>query len=158
GNDAEQIAGCDTKVRQALGRGITTSVISLGAGKDSFELERLSKLGDGRFYLIDDATKLPAVFTQETILATKSAIHEEPFRPTPLAPSPATRAVAFDEAPALLGYVVTVPKGRATLALVGPESDPLLATWSVGLGRVGVFTSDFKDRWGGPWLGWAPAA
>jgi Ca-activated chloride channel family protein len=157
GDDAEQTAGCRAIVGSAVAHGMTTSVISLGRGHDTPELEVLSKVGGGRFYLIDDATKLPAVFSQETILAAKSAIHEEPFRVAIGAPGPATRAIDFGEAPALGGYVVTEPKARATVLLRGPESDPVLATWAVGIGRASAFTSDFKDRWGARWLGWAGA-
>jgi Ca-activated chloride channel family protein len=157
GDDAEQIAGCRALVKGGLDKGITTSVISLGRGHDTPELEVLSKIGNGRFYLIDDATKLPAVFTQETILASKGAIHEEPFKIAMGAPLPATRAVNFAEAPELRGYVTTVAKPRATVGLVGPEGDPVLATWSVGIGRASAFTSDFKDRWGSAWLRWPGA-
>ncbi len=157
GDDAEQIAGCRALVKAGADKGITTSVISLGRGHDSPELEVLSKIGSGRFYLIDDATKLPAVFTQETILASKGAIHEEPFKIAVGSPLPATRAVNFAEAPELRGYVTTVAKPRATVGLVGPEGDPLLATWSVGIGRASAFTSDFKDRWGSAWLRWPGA-
>ncbi len=157
GADAEQLAGCRVYVGEAMKRGITTSVISLGRGSDTPELEVLSKLGGGRFYLIDDATKLPAVFTQETILAARSAIHEVPFKVSLGAPGEPTRAVDFSKAPELKGYVVAVPKPRATVLLGGPEGDPLMATWSVGIGRSAAFTSDFKDRWGAGWLGWPGA-
>ncbi len=157
GADAEQIAGCRFLVGEALKRGITTSVISLGRGSDTPELEVLSKLGGGRFYLIDDATKLPAVFTQETILAARSAIHENPFRVSLGAPGEPTRAVDFAKAPELKGYVVAVAKPRATVLLGGPEGDPVMATWSVGIGRSAAFTSDFKDRWGAGWLAWPGA-
>ncbi len=154
GDDAEQIAGCRALVTGGASKGITTSVISLGHGKDSAELEVLSKLGGGRFYLIDDATKLPAVFTQETILAARSSIKEEPFKVSVGAPTSATRNVDFKEAPQLHGYVVTVAKPRATVSLGGPENDPILASWSVGIGKAAAFTSDFKDRWGATWTKW----
>ncbi len=154
GDDAEQIAGCRAIVTGSAAKGMTTSVISLGHGKDSAELEVLSKIGGGRFYLIDDATKLPAVFTQETILAARSSIKEEPFKVSVGSPSAATRNVDFKEAPQLHGYVVTVPKARATVSLSGPENDPILASWSVGIGRAAAFTSDFKDRWGATWTKW----
>ena len=157
GDDAEQLAGCRALVSGAAAKGITTSVISLGRGHDTPELEVLSKLGNGRFYLIDDATKLPAVFTQETILASKGAIKENPFKISPGSPTAATRGIALDDAPELRGYVVTVPKPRATIALGGPEGDPVLATWAVGIGRSAAFTSDFKDRWGVGWLRWPGA-
>lgn len=154
GSDAEQIQGCRAKVAAAFSHGITTSVISLGRGGDTPELEALSVVGHGRFYLIEDATRLPAVFAQETVLASKSALHEDPFSVTVGQPGAALKDVDFAGAPALGGYVVTVPKPRATVHLTGPEGDPILASWSVGLGRVAAFTSDYKDRWGSGWLKW----
>ncbi len=158
GDDAENMAGCRAKVQSALRAGITTSVVALGRGKDVGELETLSKLGGGRFYLIEDATRLPSVFAQETVLASRSAINEVDFRPAPAAPGPALRGVDLAEAPALHGYVVTAPKARASVHLVGPENDPVLATWSVGVGRSAAFTSDLKDRWGEAWTRWPGAA
>lgn len=158
GSDAEQITGCRALVKAAFDRGMTTSVISLGRGSDSPELEVLSKIGGGRFYLIEDATKLPAVFTQETILAARSSLHEVDFKVTVNAAGSATKAVDFGASPILKGYVVTVAKPRATVLLSGPEGDPILATWSVGIGRAAAFTSDYKDRWGQGWLAWGDAA
>lgn len=157
GDDAEELAGCRALVQDARNRGITTSVISLGRGHDSAELEVLSKVGSGRFYLIDDAGRLPAVFAQETILASKASIREEAFRVAAGAPSPFLRGIDPSRAPPLGGYVVTAPKPRAEVALTGPDGDPILASWSVGLGRSAAFTSDYEDRWGREWLAW-PAA
>lgn len=157
GDDAEELGGCRALVQDARNRGVTTSVISLGRGHDSAELEVLSKLGSGRFYLIDDAGRLPAVFAQETILASKASIREEAFRVAAGAPSPFLRGVDPARAPPLGGYVVTAPKPRAEIALTGPDGDPILASWSVGLGRAAAFTSDYEDRWGREWLAW-PAA
>ncbi len=158
GSDAERLTGCRAQVAGAFSRGITTSVISLGKGSDTPELEMLSKAGNGRFYLIEDATRLPSVFTQETILASKGAISEKPFRVALGAPTPATRGLDFKDAPALDGYVSTVGKPRATVALTGPEGDPVFATWVAGLGRATAFTSDYKDRWGHAWLSWPGGA
>ena len=158
GSDAEQIAGCRAIVKEAYDHGMTTSVISLGRGSDSPELEALSKIGGGRFYLIEDATKLPAVFSQETILAARSSIHETPFKASVGSPGAPTRGIDFAKQPFLQGYVVTLPKPRATLLLGASEDDPLLATWSVGIGRAAAFTSDYKDRWGEKWLAWPDAA
>jgi hypothetical protein len=155
GSDAEERTRAFGLVSGARSRGITTSVVALGNGADVPDLERMSKLGDGRFYLIEDATRLPAVFAQETVLAARSSINEVPFRPEAASQSPVLRGVDVSQAPPLTGYVVTIPKGRAQVMLSGPEGDPLLATWSVGIGRSGVFTSDFKDRWGSAWTGWS---
>jgi Ca-activated chloride channel family protein len=157
GSDAEERTRAFSLVSGAKTRGITTSVVALGKGPDVADLERMSKLGDGRFYLIEDATRLPAVFAQETVLAARSAINEVPFRPAVAAQSPVLRGVELGQAPNLTGYVVTIPKGRAQVSLTGPENDPILASWSVGVGRSAVFTSDYKDRWGQAWTGWSGA-
>ena len=91
GSDAEQITGLP-RHRQGRLRPRDHDQRDLARpGHDSPELEALSKVGGGRFYLIEDATKLPAVFTQETILAARSAIHEDPFRASPGLPRAATR-------------------------------------------------------------------
>jgi uncharacterized membrane protein len=158
GSDAEKMTGCRAKVEAAFRRGTTTSVVALGNGSDVPELELLSRIGNGRFYLIEDASRLPAVFAQETILASRSAIVEKDFHVDRGAPSSATAGIAFEEAPALKGYVVTVAKGRASVHLRGPDGDPILATWSAGVGRAAAFTSDLKDRWGRDWTTWPGAA
>ncbi len=154
GADAEERTNAFALVSSGKARGITTSVVALGTGSDVPALEHMSKLGDGRFYLIEDASRLPAVFAQETILAARSSINELSFKPALAAAGPATRGIDFTSAPALKGYVVTLPKGRAQVHLSGPEGDPILATWSAGIGRCAAFTSDYKDRWGIAWTSW----
>jgi uncharacterized membrane protein len=158
GSDAEERTNAFALVSAAKTRGITTSVVALGQGPDVPALEQMSRLGAGRFYLVEDATRLPAIFAQETIVASRSAINELAFKPALGAPGPAVRGIDFGLAPALTGYVVTIPKGRAQVHLVGPENDPLLATWSVGVGRSAAFTSDYSDRWGLGWTTWDGAA
>ncbi|MBW2454716.1 MAG: hypothetical protein JRI68_09400 [Deltaproteobacteria bacterium] len=54
--------------------------------------------------------------------------------------------------------MVTIPKGRSTVLLTGPDEDPILAVWSAGIGRAAAFTSDLKDRWGSDWTHWEGAA
>lgn len=158
GDDAEQMGGCRARVTSALARGITTSVVSLGRGSDTPELEVLARLGKGRFYLVEDASRLPSIFTQETILASRSAIHETDFRPSIGAPGVALRGVDLASMPILHGYVVTIAKARSSVHLLGPEGDPVLASWSVGVGRSAAFTSDLKDRWGVAWTSWPGAS
>jgi Ca-activated chloride channel family protein len=159
GSDAEDMGPATrAMVSDALRKGITTSIVAIGNGSDVPELEFLSRLGSGRFYLIEDAQRLPAVFTQETILAARSAVVEKAFTPSRAVPNPVLQNVAIDKAPPLKGYVVTIPKARATVLLRGPDGDPILATWSAGVGRAAAFTSDLKDRWGVAWTSWPDAA
>lgn len=158
GADAEARSHAPSLVARARREHITTSIVALGRGDDVADLERLSRVGGGRFYLIEDASRLPAVFAQETILASRSSINEVAFRAAVAEPSGVTRGIDFAAAPPLTGYVVTIVKPRAQLLLKAAEGDPLLATWSLGLGRTGAFTSDYQARWGASWTSWPGAA
>lgn len=159
GSDAENISpAVAASVSRAAAGGITTSVVALGHGPDVPACEDLSKRGNGRFYIVEDATRLPAVFTQETILASRSALVEKPFQVAPKSPHAVRTGVDFGEAPPLGGYVVTVAKARADVVLSGPEDDPILALWQAGLGHSAVFASDLKGRWGTAWTEWPGAA
>lgn len=158
GADAENITpAVKQMVADAFAAKITTSFVALGQGQDVADLEQMARLGGGRFYLVEDATRLPAIFAQETILASKSAISEEPFEVVVGMPATVTAGVNFADAPKLNGYVITIPKPRSQVLLRGPEDDPLLAVWSSGLGRSAAFTSDLKN-WGAPWTHWPGAA
>ena len=159
GNDAERISpAVQNQVAAAHRSGITTSCVALGRGRHVPDLEEMSRRGGGRFYIVEDATRLPAVFAQETILAARSALVERSFRAAPGIGSPIMIGVDLAKAPALEGYVVTIAKARADVLLPAPESDPLLAVWQAGLGRAAVFTSDLKNRWGSAWTHWQGGA
>lgn len=158
GADAEERNEAPTLVRKAAALKITTSVISLGDGPDANALAEMAKLGGGRFYLITDARKLPAVFAQETVLAAQSSLREQEFIPHVRSDSPAIRGIDWKSAPSLRGYVVTQAKPRAQVVLDGLEGDPLLSLWPLGLGHVATWTSDFTDQWAGPFLKWGGAA
>ncbi len=159
GSDSEEMNRARQLVTDAARDGITTSVVSMGNGPDTPELEVLSRLGGGRFYIVENMAELPRIFTQETITASRSALIEEPFTISVGGPAELTRGIDFASAPALDGYVIVNARPRATLVLgahrEGSEGDePLLATWRAGVGQSGIFTTDAGGHYGRPWLGW----
>ncbi len=160
GDDAEQIGGCRERVAAALAAGITTSVVALGQGKHVEALAALAAAGGGRFHLVDlaHADRLPAVFAEEAGRLGDSSLRDISFRPVAATPGVSLRGVDVASAPPLGGYAVTTPRARAAIHLTGPGGDPLLAVWSVGLGRAAAFMSDLKDRWGLAWTSWPGAA
>ena len=97
---------------------------------------------------------MPQIFAKETVTASKSAINEQPFAPTVVRPTQVLADIRLDEAPFLLGYVVTRPKPTAEVILATEAGDPLLAWWRYGLGMSVAFTSDAKARWAAEWLSW----
>ncbi len=133
---------------------VTTSVISIGGAAPSF-LEAMANAGGGNFHSVVTAVQIPTIFTQETVLATRSYIIENAFVPTISSTSPIMNGIT--SAPSLMGYVATTAKQTAEVILRGPEpfSDPLLAAWQYGLGRSVAFTSDATARWGSNWVNWS---
>ncbi len=60
----------------------------------------LAERGNGRFYLTDDATTLPQIFSTETMKVAQSSLVEEPFNPVPAAPSPLAAGHRLESLPA----------------------------------------------------------
>ncbi len=155
GDDSEEMDQGRTLVAAALRDGITTSIVSMGRGVFTPELEQLSRLGGGRFYIVEDMTQLPRIFTEETIAASRSAIVEEAIQPELGTASEITEGIDLAHAPALNGFVVTNPRPRASVLLVARGEDPLLSTWQYGVGRSATFTCDGGGALGRPWLAWS---
>jgi uncharacterized membrane protein len=154
GSDSQGLPGMRTVVGSAHRDHITTSIVSMGNGVYTPELEALTRVGHGRFYIVENLTELPRIFTQETIEASRSAIVEEAFHAEVGEPGPATRQVDFETAPALDGYVIMNARPRASRLLVAKDGDPLLLTWQYGVGRSATFGCDAGSGLGAPWLGW----
>jgi uncharacterized membrane protein len=134
---------------------ITTSVIAMGQDYAPW-LREVAAEGGGNFHVTSTVESIPAIFSAETVLATRSYIVEEPFRPALTASSPIIDGIALSGIPALQGYIATTPKDTATVVLTGPDDDPILAQWQYGLGRAVAFTSDATLRWGTDWVtNWA---
>lgn len=140
-------------IQAAQRRGITLSALAIGDGADRATMQSLAQWGGGHYYLVTDPSAIPAIFTRETLLASKSFLVEEDFTPTQKEPSDLVKGIK--DMPPLHGFVTTEAKNRATVALEvpGEHPAPLLAHWHYGLGRSVAFTSDCKTRWSKDWLG-----
>jgi len=152
GDDAEHPDGAREIVKAMHAKDITVSVVAVGEGKDIQFLQDLAQLGGGRFHLTTKASNLPTIFTEETALAQRSYIIEQPFSAKQGAGSPILSGIS--QLPLLQGYVATTAKPSAQVVLKANETDPLLATWQYGLGRVASFTSDATGRWAKAWVAW----
>ena len=142
-------------IAQAMnGDRITVSTVAMGSDADQNLLEEIARTGNGRFYLADDPAQVPQIFAKETVTASKSAINEQPFSPAVVRPTQVLSELKLDEAPFLLGYVITRPKPTSEVILATEAGDPLLAWWRYGLGMSVAFTSDAKARWAAEWLTW----
>jgi Mg-chelatase subunit ChlD len=133
---------------------ITVSTVAVGSDSDNSLLEEIAKTGQGRYYFTDDPANIPQIFAKETVTASKSAIDEQPFIPQVVRASQAMQGIDLENAPFLLGYVMTRPKPTCEVILATEKGDPLLVWWRYGLGMSVAFTSDAKSRWAAEWLTW----
>ncbi|GAB4579419.1 MAG: VWA domain-containing protein [Anaerolineales bacterium] len=131
--------------------GITLTTVGVGSDAAPF-LEDLARIGNGRYHFTEDPSSIPAIFTEETTLATRSYIVEETFFPELASSSPILNGI--DEVPPLHGYVGTSSKDTAQTILVSAQGDPILAQWQYGLGKAVAFTSDASPRWARDWVAW----
>ncbi len=160
--DSEQQEDCVLLAGEMYARfGITTSVIGMGTPADPHvEFQKaVAAAGHGRFFITDDVNNLPKIFMKEAFLVSRQAFIEDkngialtPYS-SPLLQGFINQGKA--QLPPLYGYVGTTLKPRATLALHGKQpDDPVLAHWTIGLGKCVAYTSDSSSRWGKDWAGW----
>jgi uncharacterized membrane protein len=153
GSDSEHQQGVRALVEEEMtAHNITLSTVAIGAGQDLRFLQEIAELGNGRYHFTDQAANLPVIFAEETQLAMRSYIVEEPFYPQQTSISPILTGI--EAVPQLAGYVATSPKPAARVILSTHQGDPLLAAWQYGLGRSVAWTSDATGRWAQRWVGW----
>ncbi|NQZ58895.1 MAG: VWA domain-containing protein, partial [Lentisphaeraceae bacterium] len=148
GGDFEGIAS------ELADSGVTVSTVSLGNGAAVNLMATIAEIGKGRAYVTNNAEEMPRIFTKETMEASRSAIKQEPFTPVKIADSDYLQGMDLEEAPFLLGYVMTKVKPSAQVQLLTENGDPLLASARFGLGQSVAFTSDATEQWAGEWLEW----
>jgi len=134
---------------------VTLSTVGLGTDADVTLLQMLARVGKGRFYYTNDASALPRIFADEARLSAGSASVAGKIPVLVAASVPAVRAAAGGALPPVRRYVATVLKPNAVAGLVTParghSTDPLLAQWQYGLGRVLVWTPGATASWAGNW-------
>ncbi len=130
---------------------VTVSTIALGADADTGLLRRIASATGGVYRQTDDAHQLPSAFEQESGLGVKPVFVKGHLTVNADEDSPLIRSLESRTPPALSGAVVTTLKPRASADLVASgrkgSSQPALAHWQLGSGRVVAAPAG----WGGPW-------
>lgn len=158
-SDGQTSAGpFDELVTRMVDQGITLSVIGIGNAMNDPMLRRLAERGRGQYHPVADPRVLPRVFFRETSVFRERLVVADTFVPQVSAPtSPLLAGFHRLEFPPLDGYVRTQPKADAVVALEyrgKDRSDPVLAHWHHGMGKVAAFTSGWWPHWATKWQDW----
>ncbi len=151
GSDPEGIVPAVDAMYQDYG--VTTSVVAIGRDFAPW-LQDVAIAGRGKFHLAYDVSTIPAIFTAETLLATRAYIVEEAFRPAINADHPIMAGI--DSAPELFGYIATTPKQTATVVLSGPQNESYPGGVAVrpGPGTGGRVHVRRQRALGAEWVDW----
>lgn len=154
GADCDMQEGCAAIALQMRAMKITTTCVAIGDGPHVPFLRQLAAAGGGRFYLAKRASQLPAIFTQDAAVMSRSAIEEGAFFPKIAMGEEILSGIDTDSMPALLAYCLTDSRPLARIGMRTKKDDPLLASWQYGLGSSLAFTSDAQARWAAQWMNW----
>ncbi|CAH1197717.1 hypothetical protein PAECIP111893_00907 [Paenibacillus plantiphilus] len=133
---------------------ITLSSVAIGNGADTNLLRALAEGAKGRYYFTNDESTLPAIFSREAVLMSRTYIVNQPFIPA-LGRAGNWAADLESGVPEIQAYVATTAKETAETILLSPDGDPLLARWQYGSGRSVAWTSDLTGKWSRDWVEWS---
>jgi uncharacterized protein YegL len=146
-----------SKLQQA---NVTVSTIALGSWLVNTKLLKdIAAKTKGQFYQITDIMKLPRLIVKDTeFFVSQSDFHEEHFYPAINQESEILKGIYDKQFPPLKGHTITEAKEKVEVPLVTNitgKTDPILANWRYGLGKVVVYASDANARWSSKWVNWA---
>jgi uncharacterized membrane protein len=137
-------------IEGARSKGITTSAVAVDVHSQPrfmTNMQDISRWGGGRFYQSNSPSQVPQLFLKETITSLRPWYEQDAFFPKIGATGDLLQGVTTSAFPQLGGYVVTTAKPAAEQELISPKQDPVLASWSYGLGRSVAWTSDSNGAW-----------
>jgi uncharacterized membrane protein len=141
--DAEEPDGVPELLDAFRERGTTVSVIALGTESDSDAefLMDVADLGEGEIYFTTDATELPRLFAQDTMMVARSSFIEEPVSVSLLPDLFGLGEIESEGFPELEGYNLNYIKPKAiTGALAKDEYNaPIFSYWYQGIGRSAAY-------------------
>lgn len=142
--------------------GITMSTVAVGDDADRALLSRMANQAAGKFYRVTSPRAVPRIFIKEAMRVARPVIYErdQGIAPKVVFPHEMLRGIN-EPIPPITGYVLTDLK-ESPLAEVGlrashpanQSTSTLLASWTYGLGRFVVFTTDAGRRWASAWTEW----
>ncbi|MBI2194989.1 MAG: PQQ-binding-like beta-propeller repeat protein [Planctomycetes bacterium] len=136
-----------------LSDGVALSTVGVGGDSNEKLLEEMARWGGGRFYSARDLSQIGEVYEKELQAPERQLVIERPVSAALVEESPMVTGLDLNLAPSLFGYVRTRPKARAQMPLViEGTNDPLLASWTLGAGRVAAFTSSASGSWATLWV------
>lgn len=143
---------------------IKISTVAVGAHGvvGTAELKRIANRTGGNYYEVTNAGALPKIFMREARRVSRPLVYEPEGGVVPINQLPGHEVMSGinGQLPSIRGFVLTERKDSPLVEVPllspkpnEPDTASLLATWTYGLGRTAVFTTDAGKRWASDWVG-----
>jgi uncharacterized membrane protein/Mg-chelatase subunit ChlD len=124
-------------------------------------LKKIANVTGGRYYVVKDPRALPKIYVSEVRRVARPLIFEpdSPVQPQIIYPHEILQGIE-GKLPPISGFVMTTLKENplVEVAVISPlptdaKNSTILASWTYGLGRTAVLTTDAGHRWA-QWTDW----
>jgi len=140
---------------------VTISTVGVGThgAPESQRLSAIASATGGKYWEVKNANALPRIFQREARRVARPLIWEKnPVNPRVRFPHEILSGID-DPLPPIKGFVLTDKKENPLVETLltspepaGDKNNTVLASWTYGLGKAVVFTSDAGARWTGDWI------
>ncbi|MCC9655684.1 VWA domain-containing protein [Rhodopirellula halodulae] len=162
-SDGDPGAPTNSVIQAFKDNSITISTVAVESHglSDSRRLQDIARATGGKYYAVKSGRALPGIFQREARRVTRPLIYEPPGGVIPQITFPHPVVDGIESLPRISGFVMTQVKDSPLVQVVAqspkpstPENATVLATWTYGLGRAAVLTTDAGSRWTKAWAGW----
>jgi len=160
-SDGDPIGPSQELLSEYRAKEVTVSTVMVGghgSPTDRQKMKGIATVTGGRFYMVNDPSKLPSIFIKEAQLNSRSLLQEGGDWDVAIRPSVTGPVQGIGEVPIVHGYVVTGAKGgfaqEPWFVQVSDGDDPLFAWWHYGLGKTVALMTDLGNRWATQWPNW----
>lgn len=141
---------------------VTTVAVGTHGPAGSTPLQNIATATGGKYYVVTNAKALPRIYQREARKVAKPLIRDLPNGIPPRMEFHEMLSGIEEPLPPIKGYVMTTVKDNplveVSMRVYGPgieeENNVILASWTYGLGRTVVFTTDAGKRWANQWTTW----
>jgi uncharacterized membrane protein len=146
-----------------MGVKISTVAIGTHGPAGSTPLQNIATQTGGRYYVVTNASTLPRIYQKEARRVARPLVFERQpgFSPQVRTQTELIQGIE-NPLPPITGYVLTTPKSNPLVEVslvspvpTGPDVNPVLASWTYGLGKAVAMTTDAGKRWASSWTNWA---
>lgn len=165
-SDGDPSPPAASTIRALSSQGVKVTTVTVGnpnhAPMGQRTMRKIASQTGGKHYVVKNAKALPRIYQREARKIARPLVYEpgKQLMPQIISNHEVLQGIP-DSMPPITGFVLTQVKESplVEVAMISPEptnqgNATLMATWTYGLGKTAVLTTDAGKRWANSWTGW----